>query len=249
MSLYIFPVTTEPDSARAADRRVGEDMSTKSKRAPRAAAIADAVVVTEEELRQRRPISVYRAAKLASGRGEHLCVVKSISSRSFVAESHARVAPGERVRIELGDRMIAATITALEARGIAAVFDETIDVQAWLGAEGTQHRRTAPRIAIDARARLQIGNQLLFVRARDISQEGLGVETRDMVMGGDALIVGLRGWHGPIPGAITRIDGDFAGIHFLQPLSFQALSEWLGAYGGSASAATGGSAAYESGHP
>ena len=216
---------------RAADRRAGGPMSTKTRRAPRISAAGDNVIVSEEELRQRRPISVYRAAKMATGRGETLCVVKSISSRTVIVETHVQVAAGERVRIELGNALVSSTVNGVDGLTVALAFDDPLDVQSWLGAEGAQHRRTAPRIAIDARARLQIGSQLLFVKALDISQEGIGIETQDILMEGDGLVVGLRGWHGPIPGTITRIDGDFAGIQFLQPLSFKALSEWLGASG------------------
>lgn len=206
-------------------------MTIKTRRAPRASAPSDSVIVSEEELRQRRPISVYRAARLVAGQGEYLCVIKSISSRTLAAETHARLAPGDRIRIELGQDLVAATITGAEGAMISCLFDEAIDVQSWLGAEGAQHRRTAPRIAIDARARVQIGNQLLFVKARDISQEGIGIETQDILMEGDELMIALRGWHGPIAGTIVRVDGDFAGIRFLQPLGFRALSEWLGTSG------------------
>jgi hypothetical protein len=205
-------------------------MTTKTRRVQRTVS-ADNVIVSEDELRQRRPISVYRAAKLVTSLGEFLCVIKSISSRTVVAETHVRLTPGERLRIELGHDLVAATTTSAEGGTIALLFDDSIDVQSWLGADGAQHRRTAPRIAIDVRARVQIGNQLLFVKARNISQEGMGIETQDILMEGDELMIALRGWQGPIAGSIVRVDGDFAGIRFLQPIGFRALSEWLGQSG------------------
>jgi len=202
-------------------------MTNKRGRASTPGDVQDAVIVSAEELRLRRPISVYRMAKFSSTRGEFLCLVKSISSRSLSAQTLASVTPGERITFDFGNACMECTVSAVDGDGISVAFDEPVDVQSWLDTGGPRHRRAAPRIAIHGRARLQIGNQILFVTARDISQEGLGIETEDILVEGDALKVALRGWHGAIAGTIARVQGDFAAVRFLQPLGFDALSEWL----------------------
>ncbi|WP_167737453.1 PilZ domain-containing protein [Sphingomonas parva] len=202
-------------------------MANKRGRASALETAQDAVIVSAEQLRQRRPISVYRMAKFSGARGEYLCLVRSISSRSLTAQTRASVVVGERIMFDFGNEAKECTVGSVDGGCIGVTFDEPVDVQAWLDSGDGQHRRAAPRISIAARARLQIGNQILFVTARNISQDGIGIETDDILVEGDALKVALRGWHGAIAGTITRVEGDFAAIRFLQPLGFEALSEWL----------------------
>jgi hypothetical protein len=206
-------------------------MANKAKRTSMREDVQDTVLVSEEELRQRRPISVYRVAKFSSARGENLCLIRTISARALTAETCSALIVGERVSFDFGDGPVAATVTALDEAGVAAAFDEPIDVTMSLVAVSAQQRRAAARIGIDTRARLQIANQILFVTARDISQEAIGIETQDILMEGDAVAVALRGWHGAIAGTVTRVDRDTAAIHFLQPIGFGDLAEWLATHG------------------
>jgi len=206
-------------------------MATRAKRHCSEQAEPVSVLVSVEELRQRRPISVYRAGKVVARRGELLCLVRSISSRALVAETRHALSAGERVAFDLGNASREGTVSAAENGTISIAFDAPIDVQAWLDAGGPQHRRAGPRIAVEARARLQLGSQVLFVVVRNISQEGLGIETEDILAEGDELKVALRGWHGTIPGTISRVAGDFAAIRFHRPLGFDVLSDWLAEHG------------------
>ena len=190
-------------------------------------AAQDKVLVSEEELRQRRPISVYRVAKFSSTRGENLCLIRTISARTLTAETCAPLSVGERVAFDFGNGPIPSTVTAVEPGSASVAFDDPIDVTASLVAVSARQRRAAARIAIHLRARLQIGSQTLFVTARDISQEAIAIETQDILMEGDAVAVALRGWKGAIPGTVTRADRGAAAIRFLQPLAFGPLGEWL----------------------
>ena len=138
---------------------------------------------------------------------------------------------GEHASVDFGNGPIPSTVTAAEQGSVSLSFDEPIDVTATLVAVSAGQRRAAARVPIDVRARLQIGSQTLFVTARDISQEAIAIETQDILLEGDAVAVALRGWSGPIAGTVTRVDRDAAAIHFLQPLAFSALGEWLAAHG------------------
>ena len=206
-------------------------MANRTRRRSIQQSVEDSVLVSEEELRQRRPISVYRVAKFSTTRGENLCLIRTISARTLTAETCTLLSVGERAAFDFGSGPIPSTVTAIEPGVVAVSFDDPIDVTTSLVAVSARQRRAAARIAIDVRARLQIGNQTLFVTARDISQEAIAIETQDILMEGDAVAVALRGWTGAIPGTVTRVDRDAAAIRFLQPLAFSALGEWLASHG------------------
>ena len=187
----------------------------------------ETVVVTEQEVQQRRPVSVLRAAKLVTSRGQLLCLVKSVAARSLVVHLNVPLAEGERVTIELGDDLVACTVSAVDGARLTLTFDEPADVRAWFAAPDAAQRRITPRVEVDCRARLQIGTQILFVAARDISQDGIRIESDELLLEGDEVIVLLRGWLGPLRGAVSWTDGNSAGVKFYQPLRLDDLAKWL----------------------
>ena len=182
----------------------------------------------DEERRQRQPVTVFRTAALGCDKGRFLCLVRSISPRGLAAELDLPLAEGERISISLDGGPIAGTVTGSDGRRIQVAFDTPASIDSWLCAPGRRH---APRIEVDVQARLQIGGQCLFVDVRDISQDGMMIESDHFLVEGDLAAITLRGWNGPIRARTCWIRGDQAGLAFAEPLRLPDLMCWLAAQG------------------
>jgi hypothetical protein len=190
--------------------------------------VPEPVVRIEDERRQRQPVTVFRTAVLGCDKGRFLCLVRSISPRGLAAELDLALDAGARISISLGGAPIAAAVTASEGRRIQVAFDEPVAVEDWLAGPGAG-RRHATRIEIEVQARLQIDGQCLFADVRDISQDGMRIESDHFLIEGDLAAITLRGWTGTIHARICWTSGGQAGLAFAEPLRLPALMHWVAA--------------------
>jgi hypothetical protein len=183
------------------------------------------LAVSQGEPAGETSISVFRAAKLVSARGQLFCLVRSISSIGLTGDLNLALPKGEQVKVLLGSKFVGATVSASDGSTIELAFQEAIDVELWLGGPAAE-RRVAPRVEVDCPARLMLGTQAIFVRVRDISQEGACIESEDILLEGDEPTITLRNWKA-IRASVAWVDGNLAGLKFARPVALRELSNWL----------------------
>jgi len=86
-----------------------------------------------------------------------------------------------------------------------------------------------PRVAVDARARIDIGALRFTAQVRDISTDGVKIFTEELLSIGDEVRLVLKGLERPLPGIVRWCSGDHAGIEFVQRLPIGRLNAWLAA--------------------
>jgi hypothetical protein len=84
-------------------------------------------------------------------------------------------------------------------------------------------------VAVAARARVDIGAQRFTAQVRDISTDGVRIETEDLLSVGDEVRIVLKGFERPLPGNVRWCSGDYAGVEFVQRLPIGRLNAWLSA--------------------
>jgi hypothetical protein len=109
------------------------------------------------------------------------------------------------------------------------VFDEPTDVIGILArtlANLPAERRNMPRVEISQLASIRCGNQVEQARARNISQGGVGIDTRLDLWTGDAVQLTFDGLR-PLGGSVRWKREGHAGIAFDEELGWQTLMPWL----------------------
>ena len=180
-------------------------------------------------------VTVLRVAKLVTADAERLCLVRSISPRGLIATFEDRILPGERVAIELGGDRLEGLIASVATSTIEVRFDAPVEIATLMGTREAWQggvRRSAPRVEVDCRGRLQVGSEVLFVGVRDISQDGMRIESDDILFPGDQVTATLHGFGRPIRGIVRWCRDGAAGIAFHEPVALKALTLWLAECGG-----------------
>lgn len=107
-------------------------------------------------------------------------------------------------------------------------FDAPVDILGMVArnlARASAERRRLPRIELRQTVGIHRGAEVEQVRTRDISQGGVGVETRALAPGEAVTLTfdGLR----PLDGSVRWVTGETAGIVFAEELGWQILFPWL----------------------
>lgn len=183
-----------------------------------------------ERRREQRHLTILRVGALVVDGERELCLVRNISAGGVMAHVYRHIEPGTRVSVEIkNDEPLSGVVIWEEDSNIGIGFDEPIDVADLLASskilsDGRLARR--PRIEIDRPAKLRCGAEVCRVRALDISQGGLKVETdNDLPINAD-VVVTLDGFR-PLQGVVRwHREGQY-GISFLQVVPIAELCEWL----------------------
>jgi hypothetical protein len=174
-----------------------------------------------------RHLTLLRVGMLTIGDRRELCLIRNISEGGILIRPYCRIAAGERITIELKQgEPVSGTAKWAEKDCVGVAFDDAIDVLGLLSASAEGPRPRMPRVAIDCLAWVREDATIHRVRAVNISQGGVRIESEDPLPLGAEVIVSLAGLH-PCPGTVRWSEDGAFGINFNRVLALPVLVSWL----------------------
>ena len=174
-----------------------------------------------------RHLTLFRVGSVQIGDRRELCLIKNISAGGMMVRAYCALEPNARVSVELKRGEQNPGMVSWVKEGSAGIeFDEPVDVVELLATSMDGPRPRMPRIEVRCIASVRHGSQVYGMRAHDISQGGLKVEsTRDLAIGTEVLVT-LPGLASQT-GVIRWRDDRCYGITFSRLLALSELVEWL----------------------
>lgn len=178
-------------------------------------------------VRQKRLVSLYRVGALTVKGHRELCVVRNVSEGGLMMTTFSKIAPGTPLKVEFKQgEAVEGMIVWTNDNAAGMKFDKSVDVAKILANPSSNFRPRLPRIDIECDMTVREGAVAHDVRALDISQGGVCVETdRGLTLGAD-VVVRIEGL-APEAGVVRWRDGNCYGIAFNRLLSVPALANWL----------------------
>ena len=177
--------------------------------------------------REERQVSLYRVGALTVDGRRELCVVRNVSAGGLMLTSFSTIEPGARVSVEFKQgECVEGVVAWSDGRSVGMQFDKAVDVATILANPSSGRRPRMPRIDIECAMTVREGEAIFEVRALDISQGGVCVETSDRLSIGADVIVRIEGL-APEPAVVRWRDGDCYGLGFNRLLSVTTLAAWL----------------------
>ncbi|WP_082922583.1 PilZ domain-containing protein [Croceicoccus mobilis] len=177
-----------------------------------------------------RSRSIYRPAIIETQNFSSFCMVKDLSPQGLMAETSARIANGQAVRVGFSENeMIAGSVAWSTGMQIGVQFDQNIDIsQILIGsvAEESPTRVTArpPRLAVGSTASVCNSNLSKICRVLNVSTKGMRIECPDFKIG-EILKIEVNNF--ARKKAIVRWLGEGeAGLEFLIALSYREAEKW-----------------------
>lgn len=174
-----------------------------------------------------RYLTLFRVGTVMIEDRRELCLIKNISAGGMMIRPYCKLEPGMALSVELKrGEQIPGTVSWLRGDSAGISFDESIDVVELLATSMEGPRPRMPRVEVRCIASIRQGSNVYGMRAHDVSQGGLKVEsTRDLDVGAEVLVT-LPGL--PSKEAIVRWrDGRTYGITFRKLIALAELVEWL----------------------
>ncbi|MBC9031943.1 PilZ domain-containing protein [Sphingomonas sp. JC676] len=167
---------------------------------------------------------------LASATDRYACSIRKFSAAGATLSVETELRQGEAMHLELANgQRLEGTIGWSTADEAGFVFDSPIDVIGTLArnlASVPDERRQVPRVELYQTVGIHRGDRIEFVRARNVSQGGVGIEARIDVAVGEPVQITFDGLR-PLGGTVRWVRKGLAGIAFDQELSWQVLIPWL----------------------
>lgn len=176
----------------------------------------------------QRFMTILRVGKLVNGRSQELCLIRNISSGGLMAHVYAQHAIGDRVEIELkSDERLSGEVVWVEDGRVGVRFDGQVEISDILTHRSSDGRKSRPpRIEVNGRARLKIGEARYRVEVRDLSQGGIKVEIDEDLKVGEDAVISIEGMS-PVKGIVRWAQGGMAGLSFIRPIPFDEMIRWL----------------------
>lgn len=177
-----------------------------------------------------RLMAMLRVAKLIDRNGrEQLIRVRNVSAGGLMAEIGHHIDVGDCVSIELSSQKIASTVVWTREGTAGFKFDQTIDLGELLAGRKERHgfRPRPPRLEVNCKGNVKLGDRYYTVDVHDISLGGLKVEPIEEYCLGKKVVVVVESLR-PVRGEVRWFADRKAGIVFDQPLAFEELAEWVG---------------------
>ncbi len=174
-----------------------------------------------------RYLTLFRVGTIMVKDRRELCLIKNISEGGMMIRPYCKLESGTAVSVELKrGEQIPGTVSWVRGDSAGISFDESIDVVELLASSMEGPRPRMPRVEVRCIASVRQGSNVYGMRAHDVSQGGLKVEsTRDLDVGAEVLVT-LPGL--PSREAIVRWrDGRTYGITFRRLIALAELVEWL----------------------
>ncbi|RIX27075.1 PilZ domain-containing protein [Sphingomonas edaphi] len=192
--------------------------------------LSTAVPKPAERRDDDRLMAMLRVAKLIDQTGrEQLIRVRNVSAGGLMAELGHPIEVGTSVSIELSSQKIASTVVWTREGTAGFKFDQTIDLGELLAGRKQRHgfRPRPPRLEVNCKANIKLGDRYYTVDVHDISLGGLKVEPIEEYCLGKKVVVVVESLR-PVRGEVRWFADRKAGIVFDQPLTFEELAEWVG---------------------
>lgn len=167
---------------------------------------------------------------LVSATDRHACSIRKFSAAGATLSVEAELTQDEAMHLELANgQRLDGRIGWSTGDEAGFVFDSPLDVIGTLArnlASVPDERRQVPRVELQQTVGVHRGDRIDFVRARNVSQGGVGIEARIDVTVGEPVQITFDGLR-PLGGTVRWVRGGLAGIAFDQELSWQVLIPWL----------------------
>nr|WP_294849405.1 PilZ domain-containing protein [uncultured Sphingomonas sp.] len=177
-----------------------------------------------------RVMAMLRVAKLTDSDGnEQLIRVCNVSAGGLMAEIGHAVRVGDEVFIELSSQRIPSTVVWTREGTAGFKFAQNIDLGELLAGRKPRHgfRARPPRLEVQCKGNVKLGDRYYTVDVHDISLGGLKVEPIEEYCLGKSVVVVVESLR-PVRGEVRWFNERKAGIVFDQPLKFEELAEWVG---------------------
>jgi len=183
-----------------------------------------------EDRPDERLLSLLPVAKLVSDEWQDLCRIRNISAGGLMAETTRSHSSGDTVIIELSNgQKIGGALVWTRETSVGIKFDQSIDLREILANRRPRigFRPRPARLEIRCGATVQFKGLYYKVEVKDISLGGIKIHLPERECVGKEVLVTVESLR-PIKGTVRWHRDGMAGIVFLQPLTFEELSEWLG---------------------
>jgi hypothetical protein len=173
--------------------------------------------------------TVLQVAKLATERGDELCILRNVSAGGLRAEVYCRLAVGDPVQLELRTgRGMAGRVVWARGSSIGVAFDRKVPILSYLAHQAMQElgrRVRAPRIRIGEPGILRLPEGDSLADIVDASQAGMRIRTDRKLSAGSGCQVVAEGLG--VRGGLVRWcrDGE-AGLQLKRPLCFHEFAQW-----------------------
>lgn len=176
------------------------------------------------------PCGAFDAAQLVGDTLRLPCAVRRISAAGATLVCTDAPPPGTAMALALAHgQSIPGTIHWREGDAAGFVFSTRIDVVGALArvlASQPAERRLMPRVELRQTICVRRGGTVALMKARNISQGGVGVEGAMPLHPGEAVQLTFDGLR-PLDGAVAWAQRGQAGIAFAEALAWQTLMPWL----------------------
>ena len=177
-----------------------------------------------------RHLAVFKIARLIIGKHDQLCIIRNMSDRGMMLQTHRSLRTDQQIEIEVrSDQRFCGIVRWARVGSAGVELDEPIDVAALLRTAPPIRRGAkprAPRFRRQGTAIIRTGDRRIEAEIFDISVSGAcvlalrGLHVRQIVT---IAISGLE----DRKGEIRWLDNETTGIQFLQPLPIRELDSWL----------------------
>lgn len=189
--------------------------------------LSDAAPAVIERREGERHLTLFRVGSLIVDDRRELCLIKNVSSGGMLIRAYGLLKKGQAVAIELKQgEIIEARVNWIKDECAGIEFNEPVDVVQLLATSMEGPRPRMPRIEVCCIASVRQDGDVYGMRARDVSQGGIKVESdRDLKLGAD-VVVTLPGM-APIQGVVRWKETGAYGINFNRLLALSNLVGWL----------------------
>jgi hypothetical protein len=174
-----------------------------------------------------RHLTLFRVGTVTIGDRRELCLIKNVSAGGMLIRAYCTLEPGTRLSVELKrGEQVHGTVSWTRDNSVGIAFDERIDVVELLASSMEGPRPRMPRVEVRCIVSVRQGANVYGMRALDISQGGLKLESeRDLDVGSD-VVVTLPGM-APQAGMIRWREGPCYGLTFNRLLALSEVVQWL----------------------
>jgi len=189
--------------------------------------LSDAAPSPAERREGERHLTLFRVGAIIVENRRELCLIKNVSSGGMLIRAYGPLQMGMTVAIELKQgELIEAKVNWIKEECAGIEFNKPVDVVELLATSMNGPRPRMPRIEVSCNASVRQDGNLYGMRARDVSQGGIKVESeRDLKVGAE-VVVTLPGL-APIQGVVRWKELGAYGINFNRLLALSNLVGWL----------------------
>jgi hypothetical protein len=181
-----------------------------------------------ERRHDERHMSLLRVGSLQIGDRRELCLIRNISAGGMLIRIYSEIEPGTQLAVELRQgEPVNATVLWARDDLVGIQFEEPVDILSLISCPVDAPRPRMPRLEVQCIAWVRDGAVVHRVRASNVSQGGIRVETPNPIPVGAQVTVTLPGLP-PEQGVVRWNDSESCGITFNRVLGLPQLVAWIG---------------------